>query len=95
MNPPIDPGTRIGHVHLKVADLLSKKRSKSVALPRQMCMYLARMLTPLSLEEIGGQFGGRDHTTVLYAESKIRDMKEKNPEIRSLLERLSRELRRA
>jgi chromosomal replication initiator protein len=83
------------HFHLKVSDLLSKKRSKSVALPRQICMYLGRMLTPLSLEEIGGQFGGRDHTTVLYAEGKIRDMREKNPEVRGLLERLSRELRRA
>jgi chromosomal replication initiator protein len=83
------------HFHLKVNDLLSKKRSKSIALPRQICMYLGRMLTHLSLEEIGGQFGGRDHTTVLYAEGKIRDLKEQDVEMRSLLERLSRELQRA
>ncbi len=83
------------HYHLKVNDLLSKKRTKSVALPRQICMFLGRMLTPLSLEEIGGQIGGRDHTTVLYAEGKIRDMKEKNQEMRTLLDRLTRELQRA
>ncbi|HVY61115.1 MAG TPA: chromosomal replication initiator protein DnaA, partial [Planctomycetota bacterium] len=83
------------HHHLKVNDLLSEKRSKSVALPRQIAMYLGRMLTHLSLQEIGGQFGGRDHTTVLYAEGKIRDLKEKDPELRALLEKLSRELQRA
>jgi chromosomal replication initiator protein len=82
------------HYHLKVNDLLSEKRSKSVALPRQIAMYLGRMLTHLSLQEIGGQFGGRDHTTVLYAEAKIRDLKEKDPEVRALIERLTRELQR-
>jgi len=83
------------HFHLKVNDLLSKKRSKSVALPRQICMYLGRMLTPLSLEEIGGQIGGRDHTTVLYAEGKIRDLRDQSAEMRALLDRLTRELQRA
>lgn len=83
------------HFHLKVQDLQSKGRSKSVALPRQIAMYLARRLTPLSLEEIGGHFGGRDHTTVLYAESKIREMRDENPEMRSLLEKMSRELAKA
>jgi chromosomal replication initiator protein len=56
---------------VRVSDLQSKKRSRSVALPRQVAMYLARRLTDLSLEEIGGYFGGRDHTTVLHAERKI------------------------
>jgi chromosomal replication initiator protein len=83
------------HFHLKVQDLQSKGRSKSVALPRQIAMYLARRLTPLSLEEIGGHFGGRDHTTVLYAESKIREMRERNIELKGLLEKLSRELARS
>ena len=52
---------------LKLADLLSKRRNKSIALPRQMGMYLARKHTRFSLEEIGGYFGGRDHTTVMHA----------------------------
>ena len=52
---------------LKLADLLSKRRNKSIALPRQIGMYLARKHTRFSLEEIGGYFGGRDHTTVMHA----------------------------
>jgi chromosomal replication initiator protein len=52
---------------VRLSDLQSKKRHKSVAFPRQVCMYLARRHTRYSLEEIGGYFGGRDHTTVLHA----------------------------
>lgn len=52
---------------VRAADLQSKKRHKSIAFPRQVCMYLARRHTRYSLEEIGGYFGGRDHTTVLHA----------------------------
>ncbi|MSR44310.1 MAG: chromosomal replication initiator protein DnaA [Phycisphaerales bacterium] len=51
---------------IKLSDLMSKRRHKSVALPRQVCMWLARKYTRYSLEEIGGYFGGRDHTTVLH-----------------------------
>jgi chromosomal replication initiator protein len=58
----------------RLSDLQSKRRSQSVALPRQICMYLARHMTNRSLEEIGAFFGGRDHTTVLHAERKIRQM---------------------
>jgi chromosomal replication initiator protein len=83
------------HFHLKVQDLQGKGRSKSIALPRQIAMHLARKLTPLSLEEIGGHFGGRDHTTVLYAEGKIREERDKNQDLRLLLEKLARELARA
>jgi chromosomal replication initiator protein len=50
-----------------MSDLQSKKRHKSIAFPRQVCMFLARRHTRYSLEEIGGYFGGRDHTTVLHA----------------------------
>ena len=56
---------------VKASDLLGKRRNKSVAFPRQVCMFLARRHTRFSLEEIGGQFGGRDHTTVLHAFRKI------------------------
>lgn len=52
---------------VKLTDLLSKRRHKSIALPRQVCMWLARKHTRYSLEEIGGYFGGRDHTTVMHA----------------------------
>ncbi|MDA0802196.1 MAG: chromosomal replication initiator protein DnaA [Planctomycetota bacterium] len=52
---------------VRLTDLLGKRRHKSIALPRQVSMYLARRLTRLSLEEIGGYFGGRDHSTVLHA----------------------------
>src|SRR3954471_654692 len=55
------------YYNVKVSDLQSKKRHKSIAFPRQVCMYLARHHTRYSLEEIGGYFGGRDHTTVLHA----------------------------
>jgi chromosomal replication initiator protein len=56
---------------VRVTELQSKKRSRSVALPRQVCMYLARRHTRHSLEEIGGYFGGRDHTTVMHAVKTI------------------------
>lgn len=59
---------------VRLTDLQSKKRSQSIALPRQVCMYLARNLTKHSLEEIGGHLGGRDHSTVLHAYSKIEQL---------------------
>ena len=55
------------YYNVRLADLQGKKRHKSIAFPRQVCMFLARKNTPYSLEEIGGYFGGRDHTTVLHA----------------------------
>src|SRR5687768_9216535 len=55
------------YYNVRLSDLQSKKRHKSIAFPRQVCMYLARRHTHYSLEEIGGYFGGRDHTTVLHA----------------------------
>ncbi|MGH7175926.1 MAG: helix-turn-helix domain-containing protein, partial [Tepidisphaeraceae bacterium] len=57
----------IKYYNVRLADLQSKKRHKSIAFPRQVCMYLARRNTRYSLEEIGNYFGGRDHTTVLHA----------------------------
>jgi chromosomal replication initiator protein len=60
------------HYGVKVGDLQGRRRTQSIALPRQVAMFLARNLTALSLEEIGGHFGGRDHSTVLYAIEKIR-----------------------
>ncbi|MEM9381095.1 MAG: chromosomal replication initiator protein DnaA [Planctomycetota bacterium] len=62
------------HYQVKLSDLQSKRRTKIIAFPRQVAMYLARKVTRHSLEEIGGFFGGRDHTTVLYAVEKIEGM---------------------
>lgn len=61
---------------IRVADLLSKRRSRSIARPRQMAMALCKELTNHSLPEIGDAFGGRDHTTVLHACRKIAELKE-------------------
>jgi chromosomal replication initiator protein len=55
------------YYNVRTSDLQSKKRHQSIAFPRQVCMYFARKHTRYSLEEIGGYFGGRDHTTVLHA----------------------------
>ena len=61
---------------LRVGDLLSKKRSRSIARPRQVAMALAKELTNHSLPEIGDAFGGRDHTTVLHACRRIESLRE-------------------
>ena len=59
---------------VKVADILSKRRSRSIARPRQMAMALAKELTNHSLPEIGDHFGGRDHTTVIHACRKVKEL---------------------
>ena len=56
---------------IRLEDFKSKKRTRSIAFPRQIAMYLARELTDASLPQIGDEFGGRDHTTVLHAHEKI------------------------
>ena len=77
---------------IKVSDLLSKRRSRSVARPRQMAMALAKELTNKSLPEIGDSFGGRDHTTVLHGCRKIKELTEVNREIREDYSNLLRTL---
>ena len=79
---------------IRIEDLHSKKRSRPIAYPRQIAMYLCRELTDTSLPQIGNFFGGRDHTTVLHAYDKItrerqRDMK-LNAIINELIERLQK-----
>lgn len=77
---------------IRLADLQSKHRQRSIALPRQVCMFLARRCTRHSLEEIGGFFGGRDHTTVMHAirsvEVRCKDAPEFDSTIRSLEDRI-------
>jgi len=77
---------------IKISDLMSKRRSRSVARPRQMAMALAKELTNHSLPEIGEAFGGRDHTTVLHACRKIKELRETNSDIREDYKNLLRSL---
>ncbi|KKO45959.1 chromosomal replication initiation protein [Arsukibacterium ikkense] len=77
---------------IRIADLLSKRRSRSVARPRQMAMALSKELTNHSLPEIGDAFGGRDHTTVLHACRKIESLKEETHEIKEDFQNLIRTL---
>ncbi|WP_413736352.1 chromosomal replication initiator protein DnaA [Sodalis sp. RH21] len=77
---------------IKVADLLSKRRSRSVARPRQMAMALSKELTNHSLPEIGDAFGGRDHTTVLHACRKIEQLREESHDIKEDYSNLIRTL---
>ena len=68
--------TAAEYYKIRVADLLSKRRNRSIARPRQVAMALARELTNHSLPEIGDAFGGRDHTTVMHACDRVRDLRE-------------------
>ena len=63
------------HFNIRIADMHSPRRSRSVARPRQIAMYLAKSITSRSLPEIGRKFGGRDHTTVMHAVKKIEELK--------------------
>lgn len=66
---------------IKVADMYSQKRTRAIARPRQIAMWLARELTPHSLPEIGDAFGGRDHTTVLHACRTVTDLRGKDGQL--------------
>lgn len=80
---------------VKLSELQGKRRSRSIALPRQICMYIARQMTPHSLEEIGSYFGGRDHTTVLHAHRQIADRLKDDADVRGHVQALERDLRQA
>lgn len=80
------------YYNIKVADLTSKRRSRSIARPRQLAMALAKELTNHSLPEIGDAFGGRDHTTVLHACRKIKELVESDHEIQEDYRNLNRTL---
>ena len=84
--------TAAEYYKIKVSDLLSKRRSRSIARPRQMAMALAKELTNYSLPEIGDAFGGRDHTTVLHACRKIKELRETSSDIREDYKNLLRSL---
>jgi chromosomal replication initiator protein len=71
-------------------ELVSNRRTRVIVKPRQVAMYLAKVMTPRSLPEIGRRFGGRDHTTVLHAIRKIEGEITKNPHLEDELEELKR-----
>ncbi|MBY6271528.1 MAG: chromosomal replication initiator protein DnaA [Caldibacillus debilis] len=77
---------------LKLEDFKAKKRTKSVAFPRQIAMYLARELTDFSLPKIGEEFGGRDHTTVIHAHEKISKLIQEDPLFLKQLEEIKNKL---
>lgn len=80
------------HYNLRMSDLLSARRARQVARPRQVAMYLAKTLTSKSLPEIGRRFGGRDHTTVIHAVRKVEELKKTDSQIAEDVELLRRML---
>lgn len=80
------------HFSIRLTDLIGRKRSRSISRPRQIGMYLTRKLTPLSLEEIGAHFGGRDHSTVLHAERVIEAARRNDAATADTLTRLTHHL---
>jgi len=81
------------YYNIRLQDMRSKKRTRNVAFPRQVAMYCCKQLTSLSLPEIGEAFGGRDHTTVLYAVRKINEMMQGNESLEVEVERMMQMLR--
>jgi chromosomal replication initiator protein len=81
------------HFHLDVKEMKSKKRTDAVAFPRQVAMYLVRTLTEYSTTEIGADFGGRDHTTVMYACEKIKMKLAGDPFFTALINRITQEIK--
>ena len=78
------------HYNVRMVDMHSARRSRAVARPRQVAMYLAKQLTPRSLPEIGRKFGGRDHTTVIHAVRKIEELSAYDASFREDVELLRR-----
>ena len=80
---------------VKVSELKSKRRTKTVVHPRQIAMYLSRELTAASFPEIGREFGGKDHTTIIHACRQIEKAIERDNSIRTTVENLKDEISKA
>lgn len=78
---------------LKVADLKSKRRTRTVVFPRQLAMYLCRTLTESSFPEIGRQFGGKDHSTVIHAVKQINERIRQDPQLKATVDTLIKAIR--
>lgn len=81
------------HYNVKLEDFKAKKRTKSVAFPRQIAMYLSRELTDFSLPKIGNEFGGRDHTTVIHAHEKISKLLQTDPQLKRQVKEIQNQLK--
>ena len=77
------------HFKIKTDDLISKRRTRNVTVPRQLAMYLCRELTDWSLPKIGEVFGGRDHTTVIHSYEKVNRERLEDSKLANLLSELS------
>ena len=80
------------HFNVKLDDFKAKKRTKSVAYPRQIAMYLSRELTDSSLPKIGEEFGGRDHTTVIHAHEKISKLMQTDAQLQEHIKEINSKL---
>ena len=80
------------YYNLRLAELLSARRARNIARPRQVAMYLSKQMTQRSLPEIGRKFGGRDHTTVMHAVKKVDDLRLSDSGLDDDIHRLSRML---
>lgn len=81
------------HFNIKLDDFKAKKRTKNVAFPRQVAMYLSRELTDYSLPKIGSEFGGRDHTTVIHAHEKISKLLSSDIELQKHMQEITEQLK--
>ncbi len=80
------------YYNLRLSEMLSQRRARNIARPRQVAMYLSKQMTPRSLPEIGRRFGGRDHTTVMHAVRKIEDLRRDDSGLEDDITRLMRRL---
>jgi chromosomal replication initiator protein len=81
--------------HIKISDLKSKRRTKTLVYPRQIAMFLCRDLTDASFPEIGRDFGGKDHTTIIHACKQMKKLQETDTTLRATLENLKEEIGKA
>ena len=86
---PVILKTVASYFNIKVADMKSKKRSRDISTPRQIAMYICREYTKSSLPDIGKQFGGKDHTTVIFSYKKISKLVNENNEIASHIQKIT------
>ncbi len=82
----------VEYYNISLSDIRSQRRNKSITLPRQLAMYLCRKLTKSSLPEIGRQFGGKDHTTVIHSCNKIEACLKEDTALAGALESIRRSL---
>jgi len=73
--------TVAGKFNIKISELKSQKKNKNLVIPRQIAMYLSRKLTNLSFPDIGAKIGGKDHSTVIYATNKVRELLDRDPKM--------------